>query len=53
MDQVWKDLSNLDPRDPGVFYKKPLLSFKALQHQLTQVELCAQDVILLSNILKK
>ena len=26
MDQVWKGLSNLDPRDPGGFYKKPLLS---------------------------
>ena len=25
MDQVWKGLSNLDPRDPGGFYKKPLL----------------------------
>ena len=24
MDQVWKGLSNLDPRDPGGFYKKPL-----------------------------
>ena len=23
MDQVWKGLSNLDPRDPGGFYKKP------------------------------
>ena len=22
MDQVWKGLSNLDPRDPGGFYKK-------------------------------
>ena len=22
MDQVWKSLSNLDPRDPGGFYKK-------------------------------
>ena len=28
MDQVWKGLSNLDPRDPGGFYKKPLLSPK-------------------------
>ena len=27
MDQVWKGLPNLDPRDPGGFYKKkPLLS---------------------------
>ena len=26
MDQVWKGLSNLDPRDPGGFYKKPPLS---------------------------
>ena len=26
MDQVWKGLSNLDPRDPGGFYKKPLLT---------------------------
>ena len=26
MDQVWKGLSNLDPRDPGGFYKKTLLS---------------------------
>ena len=29
MNQVWKGLSNLDPRDPGgffFFYKKPLLS---------------------------
>ena len=26
MDQVWKGLSNLDPRDPGGFYKKPLLN---------------------------
>ena len=26
MDQVWKGLSNLDPRDPGGFYKKLLLS---------------------------
>ena len=25
MDQVWKGLSNLDLRDPGGFYKKPLL----------------------------
>ena len=25
MDQVWKGLSNLDPRDPGGFYKKPPL----------------------------
>ena len=25
MDQVWKGLSYLDPRDPGGFYKKPLL----------------------------
>ena len=28
------------------------ISFRALQHQLFQVELCAQDVILLSNSLK-
>ena len=28
MDQVWKGLFNLDPRDPGGFYKKPLLSVK-------------------------
>ena len=26
MYQVWKGLSNLDPRDSGGFYKKPLLS---------------------------
>ena len=26
MDQVWKGLSNLDPHDPGGFYKKPPLS---------------------------
>ena len=26
MDQVWKGLSNLDPGDPGGFYKKPPLS---------------------------
>ena len=26
MDQVWKGLSNLDPDDPGGFYKKPPLS---------------------------
>ena len=25
MDQIWKGLSHLDPRDPGGFYKKPLL----------------------------
>ena len=25
MDQVWKGLSNLDPRDPGGFYKKTAL----------------------------
>ena len=24
-DQVWKGLSNLDPRDPGGFYKKKTL----------------------------
>ena len=29
MDQVWKGLSNLDPRDPGGFYKKPLTSVNA------------------------
>ena len=28
MDQVWKGLSNLDPHDPGGFYKKPPLSIK-------------------------
>ena len=28
MDQVWKGLANLDPRDPGGFYKKLLLSVK-------------------------
>ena len=28
MDQVWKGLSNLDPRDPGGFYKKTALKVK-------------------------
>ena len=33
MDQVWKGLSKLDPRDPGGFYKKKtLLSRKWLHY---------------------
>ena len=27
MDQVWKGLSNLDPRDPDGFYKKTALKW--------------------------
>ena len=33
MDQVWKGLSNLDPRDPGGFYKKTALkSYKHISY---------------------
>ena len=32
MDQVWKGLSNLDPCDPGGFYKKPPLSGQGIGH---------------------
>ena len=39
MDQVWKGLSNLDPRDPGGFYKKktalkPLESYQKVKLQI-------------------
>ena len=30
MDQVWKGLSNLDPRDPGGFYKKKKNALKTV-----------------------
>ena len=35
-DQVWKGLSNLDPDDPGGFYKKPPLSDKGLFDKRTK-----------------
>ena len=41
MDQVWKGLSNLDPRDPGGFYKKPLLNVASKYIKLTAL---AQEV---------
>ena len=39
MDQVWKGLSNLDPRDPGGFYKKPLL--RSIIYQIYDKYLCS------------
>ena len=37
MDQVWKGLSNLDPHDPGGFYKKPPLIPYYLEENIKNV----------------
>ena len=50
MDQVWKGLSNLDPRDPGGFYKKPLLSVNSFYRDL-MFKQCKRNTV--KNIITK